>query len=139
MLEALSNGAMDGVKLIVVISASLIGIIAFVALCNGILEGIGISLDVILSYMFYPLAFFMGFEHELTFSVAELFGEKLLLNEFIAFNDLMVFFSTLDYKVQAMLCVAIGGFANISSLAICLSTLGTLCPEKKSLVAKYVR
>ncbi len=138
LIEVISNGAMQGMKLVLEISASLIGIIAFVALFNGVLAEFGLKLDLILGYIFYPLAFFMGFDATLTHKVAGLLGEKLLLNEFIAFADMMEYFGTLDYKTQVMLCVAIGGFANISSMAICLSGIGMLCPDKKGVIGKYL-
>lgn len=138
LIEVISNGAMDGIKLVLEISASLIGVIAFVALFNGVLADFGLKLDLILGYIFYPLAFFMGFDATLTYKVAGLLGEKLLLNEFIAFADLMEYFGTLDYKTQVMLCVAIGGFANIGSMAICLSGIGMLCPDKKGVIGKYL-
>lgn len=138
LMEVIANGAMDGFKVVIAISASLIGVIAFVALCNGILDDFGLKLDIILGYLFYPLAFFMGFDATFTHEVAGLFGEKFLLNEFIAFSDMMGYFSTLEHRVQAMLCVAIGGFANIGSMAVCLSALGVLCPEKKGEIGKYL-
>lgn len=137
-LEALSNGAMEGIKLIAAISASLVAIIAFVALCNGLLEGIGLKLETILGYIFYPLAFFMGFDSAVTYDAAAIFAQKLFLNEFIAFIDLMDGFENYDDKTKAMLCIATGGFANIGSMAICLSGIGTLCPDKKPVLAKLL-
>ena len=138
IIEALSNGAMEGIKLVVAISASLIAVIAFVALCNGLLDGFGLKLETILSYIFYPLAFFMGFDSGVTYETAALLAEKLFFNEFMAFADLMDGFENYDYKTKAMLCVSIGGFANIGSVAICLSGIGTLCPQKKPVLAKLL-
>lgn len=137
-LEALSNGAMEGIKIIAAISASLVAIIAFVALCNGLLDDFGLKLETILGYIFYPLAFFMGFDSAVTYDAAAIFAQKLFLNEFMAFIDLMDGFENYDDKTKAMLCIATGGFANIGSMAICLSAIGTLCPEKKSFIAKFL-
>ncbi len=67
--------------------------------------------------------------------VSRLFGCKLVLNEFIAFSDLVKTLSQMDYRTQAMLCIGIGGFANIGSTAVVTSTIGTLCKDKQPVMA----
>ena len=67
--------------------------------------------------------------------VSRLFGCKLVLNEFIAFSDLVKTLSQMDYRTQAMLCIGVGGFANIGSTAVVTSTIGTLCKDKQPVMA----
>ncbi|MBR1612148.1 MAG: hypothetical protein IJ671_01175 [Succinivibrio sp.] len=67
--------------------------------------------------------------------VSMLFGCKLVLNEFIAFSDLVKTLSQMDYRTQAMLCIGVGGFANIGSTAVVTSTIGTLCKDKQPVMA----
>lgn len=137
-IEAMANGSMDGWHMVMAIAASLVAINAVVAVANGFLGNFGLELQQIFGWIFYPIAFFMGFDPNFTQIGAQLLGTKLILNEFVAFDMLMKIFEGMDYRTQAMMCIAIGGFANLGSMAVCLSGLGALCPEKKSTVAYYV-
>jgi CNT family concentrative nucleoside transporter len=66
-----------------------------------------------------------------------LFGEKLILNEFVAFSHLSEYLAGMSEKTRAIVTFALCGFANLSSIAILLGGLGTLVPEKKDLIAKF--
>lgn len=134
-IEALTNGAMTGVKVTVAICASLIAMIALVSMVNDFISPFDIRIEQILGYLLYPLAFLMGTDCSFIQTASELLGSKLALNEFYAFEELVKHLQKLDYRTQTMLCVGIAGFANISSMAITASVIGTLCPQKKSLIA----
>lgn len=138
LIEAMSNGAMEGWNLVMAIASSLVAIVAVVAMVNGFLGNFGLELQTIFGWLFYPVSYLMALDPQFTQAGAEFLGSKLILNEFIAFDMLMKVFDSMDYRTQAMLCISIGGFANLGSMAVCLSSLGVLCPEKKSTVAKYV-
>lgn len=138
LIDALGNGAMEGLKLVMAIAASLVAIVAIIALVNGLLSPVGIRLEDIFAVVFYPLAYLLGIAEDVRGFAAELLGCKLVLNEFVAFDKLVPMLAQLDQRTQAMLCVAIGGFANIGSMAICLSSIGTLCPGKREDLAKII-
>ncbi len=138
LIDALGNGAMDGLRLVSALTASLVAIVAMVALVNGILSYVGLSLEQIFGWIFYPLSFFMGLSDEFTSLGAQLLGSKLVLNEFVAFSDLAPQLSQMDYRTQAILCIAVSGFANIGSMAVCVASIGALVKEKKQLLAKII-
>lgn len=138
VIEAITNGALDGVQVVIAIAASLVAIIAMVALINGLLSNVGLTLELILSYLFAPIGFFMGIDAANIFLAGQLLGTKLTLNEFVAFGQLGKILAELDYRTGLILSLAIAGFANFSSLGINISILSVLCPEKKSLVAQLV-
>ena len=137
MVEAVSNGAMDGMHMIIAIAASLAAIISMVALCNGILANVGITLQEILGWFFYPVAFLMGVGDQMEFA-AQLLGCKMVMNEFISFEMLGKVIDTLDARTALVLSVSQSGFANIGSMGVCIGALGTLCPSRKSDVSRLI-
>lgn len=136
LIGAISQGANDGLQMALGIGASLIAIISLVALVNGVLGVVGISLEQILSYIFAPIGFLMGLPMENIFKASELLGSKLVLNEFIAFGQLGQMLNQLDYRSGIMMAISLTGFANISSMGICISGISVFCPEKRNLLAK---
>lgn len=138
VIDALGNGAMDGVRMIAAIAASLVAIVAVVSLLNGILSPTGITIEKIFSWIFYPISFFMGLSGEYTDFGAQLLGSKLVLNEFVAFSELAPALQSMDYRTQAVLCIAIAGFANIGSMAVCVASIGALYPPKKEVLAQII-
>lgn len=138
LIESMGNGALDGMKMAMAIGSSLIAIIATMAMVNGALFIAGLKLEQILGWVFYPVAVLMGFDGELAYSAGEILGCKIVFNEFVAFDMLMKISGDLDPRSMAMLCVSAGGFANLGSMAVNLSALGILCPERKSLIAQLV-
>lgn len=136
LLGAIADGAMSGLQTVLAIGASLIAIVGIVALVNGFLGLFGISLEQIFSYVFAPLGFLMGVDSNEILTAGQLLGSKLVLNEFVAFQQLGSIFSTLGERTQMVLSIALAGFANISSIGICISGIAALCPEKKNILAK---
>ncbi|WP_306484396.1 NupC/NupG family nucleoside CNT transporter [Anaerococcus sp.] len=136
VLDALASGALDGMNMAMAIGASLIAIISIVALINGILGIFNISLETILSYVFAPMVYLMGLEGKEVFTAGELLGSKLILNEFVAFGKLGPMLATMSERTGLMLAVSLAGFANVSSIGICISGISVLCPEKRPVLAK---
>lgn len=136
VLDALSAGAMDGMNMAMAIGASLIAIISIVAFLNGILGVFGLSFEKILSYVFAPIGYLMGLEGSEVFKAGELLGSKLILNEFVAFGKLAPMLEAMNPRTGLMLAVSLAGFANVSSIGICISGISVLCPEKRQTLAK---
>lgn len=114
VLDALAAGAIDGMNM--AIGASLIAIISIVALVNGILGIFGLSLELILSYVFAPIGYLMGLESAEAIQAGELLGSKLILNEFVAFGKLGTLIPDMNPRIALMMAVALAGFANVSSI-----------------------
>lgn len=138
VIEAMSNGALDGWMVVMAIASSLVAINGMVALIDGGLSFAGLELKQIFGWIFYPVAFLMGLDASFTDVAGQILGCKLILNEFVAYDMLMPLMDTLDYRAQAVMCITIGGFANVGSMAVCVSALGSLCPERKPDVAKLI-
>lgn len=136
VMDALSSGALDGMNMAMAIGASLIAIISIVALINGILGIFNLSLELILSYIFAPIGYLMGLPSTEVLKAGELLGSKLILNEFVAFGKLAPLLETFNPRTAMMLSVALAGFANVSSIGICISGISVLCPEKRPILAK---
>ena len=136
LISAISQGAGDGLNLALGIGASLIAVIGLVALVNGVLGVFGLSLEKILSILFAPIGFFMGVAKENILTASQLLGTRLVLNEFVAFGQLGEILKTLDYRTGLMMAISVAGFANISSMGVCISGISVFCPEKRGLVAK---
>ena len=136
LIDAISQGAMDGVNMVLGIGASLIAIISLVALVNGALGIFGLSLEQIFSYIFAPIGFLMGIPSEHMLTASQLLGSKLILNEFIAFGELGKILSTLDYRTGLIMTISLCGFANISSMGMCISGISVFCPDKRGHLAK---
>ena len=132
ILSAISQGAIDGLNMVLGIGASLIAIISLVALVNGALGIFGLSLEKILSVIFAPIGFLMGISPEDISLAGQLLGTKLVLNEFVAFGQLGEVIKSLDYRTGLMLAISLTGFANISSIGICISGISVFCPEKRN-------
>ncbi len=136
LIAAISQGASDGVNMAIGIGGSLIAIISLVAMVNGLLGIFGLSLEQILSYVFAPLGFLMGVPKDQILTASQLLGSKLVLNEFVAFGQLGEILSSLDYRTGLMMAISLCGFANISSMGICITGISVFCPEKKNQLAK---
>ena len=136
LISAISPGAQDGLNMALGIGASLIAIIAIVALVNGVLGIFGLSLEKILSVVFAPIGFLMGLDMNGVTLAGQLLGSKLVLNEFVAFGQLGEVIKTLDPRTALMLSVSLCGFANISSMGICISGISVFCPEKRNQLSK---
>ncbi|MCC6370881.1 MAG: NupC/NupG family nucleoside CNT transporter [Bacteroidia bacterium] len=139
LIDAISHGAADGMKIAINVLAMLIGFIGLIALIN---YGLGkiypeLSLDYIFSKLFYPLAWCMGVPGEDVNQVAILMGQKLTVNEFIAFDTMTHKLATpLSEKGLIIASFAICGFANFSSVGMQIGGIGSLAPERRTDLAK---
>lgn len=141
---AAAVGASDGVRLAVNIGAMLIAFVALIALFNGLvgwlagLAGIeDLTLQKMLGWLFAPLMFLLSIPWEEAQAAGALFGEKLILNEFVAYSHLEEYLAGMSEKTVAIVTFALCGFANLSSIAILLGGLGSLVPEKKPIIARF--
>ena len=138
VIDAIAEGAGTGMQMVIAIAASLVGIIGIVAVINMILGFAGISLEQIFSYVFAPFGFLMGLDTNQVLMEGAFLGNKLIVNEFVAFQDLGKILSSLDYRTGIVCSISLCGFANLSSLGICVSGIAVLCPEKKSTLSRLV-
>ena len=138
VIDAIAEGASTGMSMVIAIAASLVGIIGIVAVVNMLLGMVGISLEQIFSYVFAPFGYLMGLEGQEILMEGRWLGNKLITNEFIAFQDLGAIIHTLDERTAMICSLSLCGFANISSIGICVSGIAVLCPEKRSNLARLV-
>lgn len=138
VIDAIAEGAGIGMQMVISIAASLVGIIGIVAVINMFLGFVGINLEQIFSYIFAPFGFLMGLDTQHILMEGSLLGNKLIVNEFVAFKELGGMLSTLDARTGMVAAISLCGFANLSSLGICVSGIAVLCPEKKSTLSRLV-
>lgn len=138
VIDAIAEGAGIGMQMVISIAASLVGIIGIVAVINMILGFVGISLEQIFSYIFAPFGFLMGLDTQHILMEGSLLGNKLIINEFVAFQELGSVLSTLDPRTAIVTSISLCGFANVGSLGICVSGIAVLCPEKRSTLSRLV-
>jgi len=143
LVEAAADGAATGMKLAANIAAMLLAFIALISLANGILSWMGgfvgfegITLELIFGWIFAPLMFLLGVPWEDAVATGNLMGQKLVLNEFVAFVSLLDVQEGLSPKGLAIITFALCGFANLNSLAILVGGLGGLVPERRSDISK---
>lgn len=145
VIDAISHGAGDGFKIAMNVIAMLIGFIALIAFLDWGLMKIGhlfnpnfnLSLDYIFGKLFYPMAWAMGIPQQDVAHAATLLGQKLTINEFVAFNNLTGkhnFIAT--EKGLRIVTIAICGFANFSSVGMQIGGIGELAPERRTDLAK---
>ena len=142
ILEAACRGASDGLKLALNVAAMLIAFIAIVYLINGLLTflpGVGgqpISLERILGWICAPLAWIMGVEWKEANLIGMVIGKKIVLNEFVAYIDLIKIKDTVSERSFIIATYALCGFANFSSIAIQIGGIGSLVPSRRKDFAK---
>uniref|UniRef100_A0A8B9K0U8 Sodium/nucleoside cotransporter n=1 Tax=Astyanax mexicanus TaxID=7994 RepID=A0A8B9K0U8_ASTMX len=156
ILEAASAGASASIGLVANIAANLIAFLAILDFINAALKWLGgmvgypdITFEIICSYVFMPVAFMMGIPVEESFTVAELIGTKLFLNEFIAYEKLSKLKNNrlngitevgqyISVRSEIISTYALCGFANFSSLGIVIGGLSSICPSRKSDISALV-
>jgi len=143
VILAAASGTTDGLRLAANIGAMLIAFVALIALFNGLVGGLfglfgveGITLQFILGKIFQPLMFLLSVPWEEAEAAGALFGEKLILNEFVAFSHLNDYLAGMSPRTIAITTFTLCGFANLSSIAILLGGLGVLVPEKRDLIGQ---
>jgi CNT family concentrative nucleoside transporter len=151
VIDAAATGAADGMKLALNVAAMLLAFIALIAMINYILQGIGgitglntlvgkpINLNFILGYLLSPISWVIGVPWHDAVKVGSLIGEKIVINEFIAYLDLgkMVHMGELSEKARIISTYALCGFANFSSIAIQIGGIGGIAPNRRKDLARY--
>ena len=136
VIDAAARGAGDGLQLALNIGAMLIAFIALIALVNGVLGYFHTSMQQILGYVFAPVAWLLGVKYNDCRTIGNLLGTRLVLNEFIAFQQLGPLKTALDPRSFNIATYALCGFANFSSIAIQIGGIGALAPTRKSDLAR---
>jgi CNT family concentrative nucleoside transporter len=145
VIDAISHGAADGFKIAMNVIAMIIGFIAVIACLDWMLTGIGhlfnpgfdLTLNWIFGKLFFPMAWAMGVPTQDVSNVATLLGQKLTINEFIAFQNLTnKSVPIVTEKGLLILSIAICGFANFSSVGMQIGGIGAIAPERRTDLAK---
>ncbi|HEX7829550.1 MAG TPA: nucleoside transporter C-terminal domain-containing protein [Thermoanaerobaculia bacterium] len=145
VIDAAGRGAIEGLHLSLNVAGMLIAFIALVALINGIFGYVHTqwaafpqSLDVVLGFIFRPIAWAMGVSWKDTLTVGNLLGTRMVLNEFVAFVKLGEpgVGDMLDARSKIITTYALCGFANFSSIAIQIGGIGSLAPSRRGDLAR---
>ena len=143
VILAAAVGAQNGMKLAVNIGAMLLAFVSLIALFNGLLGWAGgffgansLSMQTILGFIFAPVMLVLNVPWSEAQQAGAIFGEKIVLNEFIAYISLVDVQEQLSERTVVVLTFALCGFANFSSIAILLGGLGALIPDRMSEMAK---
>ena len=144
VIMAAGVGAIDGMKLAVAIGAMLIAFVGLIALFNGLVGWVGglfgiegLTLEKMLGAVFAPLMYLLSVPWAEAQIAGSFFGEKLILNEFVAYLHFGQIAKTLSPRAEAITTFALCGFANLSSIAIQMGALGSLVPELREFIARY--
>lgn len=142
LIDALASGAMNGMKVAVAVGTMLIAFVSVIAMVNAGLENLGdlvgfsgITLQAMFGYLFAPLAWVIGIPSHEVLAAGSYIGQKVVMNEFVAFIDFVEHKALLSEHSQVIITFALCGFANIGSIAIQLGSIGVIAPERRSEVA----
>ena len=138
VIDAAARGAGTGMTLSINIIAMLIAFLALIALVNWPLQSFGLSLEQIFSWVFAPLAYVMGVPWAEAGEVGFLFGQKLILNEFVAYVSLgdLIKSGAISPRSELIATYALCGFANLGSIGIQIGGIGALAPSRKEDLAR---
>lgn len=143
VIDAAARGASDGMSLALNVGAMLLAFISLIALANIILGGLGglfgygdLTVEEILGYVFAPVMAAVGVPLPEAVDAGSYLGQKVILNEFVAFSDFAPDAQNYSEKAQAVITFALTGFANLGSLAILLGGLGGIAPTQRSVIAR---
>ncbi|MEC8208674.1 MAG: NupC/NupG family nucleoside CNT transporter [Pseudomonadota bacterium] len=143
VIDAAASGAANGMQLALNVGAMLLAFVALIALLNGLLGGIGgwfdhptLTLQEILGYVFAPVAWLLGVPWNEAVIAGSFIGQKVVVNEFVAYLDFINYRDTLSAHTQAIVTFALCGFANLSSIAILLGGLGGMAPSRRKDIAR---
>ena len=157
VLDAAAAGASSGMHLALNVGAMLLAFVGLIAMINGIIGGVGgwfgvegLTLELILGYVFMPLAFLIGVPWNEALVAGSFIGQKIIVNEFVAYLNFapylkdiadggMVVAETglaMTDRTKAIVSFALCGFANLSSIAILLGGLGAMAPNRRHDLAK---
>ena len=142
LIMAAAQGAQTGVRLAVAVGAMVLAFVALVALANGLLGGLGnmiglpgLSFQGLLGYVFAPIMFLLNVPWSEAGIAGGLFGQKIVLNEFVAYISLGTQ-TGLSARTVAVVTFSLCGFANFSSIAIQMAVTGSLAPNQRPMIAK---
>lgn len=143
VIDAAAKGAADGLKIALNVGAMLVAFISLIALINLLVGGAGgifgyeeLSIQIILGFIFAPIAFIMGIPMNEALVAGSLLGQKVIINEMVAYVSFVPEMIQLSDKANMIISFALCGFANIGSTAILIGTIGGMAPNKRSTVAK---
>ena len=148
VIDAAATGAGDGLKLALNVAAMLLAFIALIAMIDylfGLVGNLGInqllgqqlSLTLILGYVLSPIAWIIGVPWQDAVTVGGLIGEKVVVNEFVAYIDLGLKKAMMSDKAILISTYALCGFANFSSIAIQIGGIGGIAPDRRADLAKF--
>lgn len=155
VIDAAASGAASGMQLALNVGAMLLAFIGLIALLNGILGGVGgwfnypqLSLELILGWIFSPLAYLIGVPWHEAMTAGSFIGQKIVVNEFVAFMNFGAYLrpddvvaaaglQVLSPHTKAIISFALCGFANLSSVAILLGGLGSMAPNRRHDIARF--
>ncbi|MBU2970787.1 NupC/NupG family nucleoside CNT transporter [Pseudoalteromonas sp. C2R02] len=143
VIDAAAGGASSGMHLALNVGAMLLAFVALIAMLNGLLGGVGewfgmpdITIQQILGYIFAPVAWLLGVPWSEAVTAGSFIGQKLVVNEFVAYLDFIKFRDQLSEHTQVVITFALCGFANLSSIAILLGGLGGMAPSRRKDIAR---
>ncbi|ATA25496.1 nucleoside transporter NupC [Brenneria goodwinii] len=155
VIDAAASGAASGMQLALNVGAMLLAFIALIALLNGILGGVGgwfnypqLSMELILGWLFSPVAFLIGVPWDEATIAGSFIGQKLIVNEFVAYMNFSEYLKADDVvasaglpilsdHTKAIVSFALCGFANLSSIAILIGGLGSMAPNRRQDIARF--
>jgi len=148
LIEAAAGGAGEGLKLALNVGAMLLAFLALIALINGPLGWLGeitglerllgqaLSLELLLGWLFAPLAFLVGVPLDESVAVGGLIGQKIVANEFVAYVSLAEVQVNLSDRSVLIATYALCGFANFASIAIQIGGVGSIAPSRRPDLAR---
>ena len=144
VVMAAAIGAKDGLQLALNIGAMLIAFVSLIAVLNGLLAVVAglfglddVTIQGILGFIFSPLMMALSIPAAEAQAAGAIVGEKLVINEFVAYLTLSGSLEDFSPRSQAILTISLCGFANLSSVGILLGGLGSLVPERMGQIAQF--
>lgn len=142
VFDAAATGALSGLQLALNVGAMLLAFTALIALTNAVVGWVGtwfgtdsLTIELILGYLFQPIAWTLGIPWNEANVAGSLIGQKIVFTEFIAYLQFTNVMNELSEHSQAVITIALCGFANFASIAILLGGIGTLAPTRRSEIA----
>jgi CNT family concentrative nucleoside transporter len=136
VIDAAGRGTGEGLSLALNVGAMLISFLALIALVNGLLGLVGLSLQQIFGWVFAPIAWAMGVPWRDAPTIGNLLGTRMALNEFVAYSQLGPMKGSLDPRSFTIATFALCGFANFSSIGIQIGGIGALAPSRRHDLAR---
>lgn len=143
IIDAAASGASTGLKMAIEIAGMLLAFVSLIALINGGIGLIGgfinlpnLTMESILGVILSPVAFLLGVPWEEAITAGQFIGQKIIINEFVAFAGLGEVIDTLSPKTGIILSFGLCGFANLGSIAVQIGALGSLAPNRRKDIAR---